>query len=581
MKSVEYPENIGGWIHDNVSCFRVWAPLMDSVDLRIGDETIPMSREGEYFHVEVDGDLTGSEYFLITGKGNKPDPASRYLPEGIDGPSMLVNTGSYKWKCEQWKGIPLKEMVIYELHLGTFTDSGKIMDAESRIDHLRDLGINTIELMPLSQTYGRRNWGYDGVFPFSVNNNYGSVHDLMHFIDKCHSEDMAVILDVVYNHLGPLGNVLPDFGPYVSDRYVTPWGRSLNFDSSYSQGVREYFFNNLIYWLRDIRFDGLRLDSVHNIFDRSPENFLAHLSRLSSRISKEQRRKIVLIAESDENNVSLVQAIGSCGNGFDAMWCDDFHHAIHSYLTGERQGYYSDYGRFDQIGKALKDGFVYDGSYSSYLHRIRGTKFNLEPWKLVVFAQNHDQIGNRPLGDRLISIIGEKKTRMVAAAVVLSPFTPMIFMGEESGCRSPFLFFVDPPDEVFGKKIDSGRKKEFSDFSWPDEIPFPSSVDTFMRSKLQWSENDDSRHFYLLYHDLIRARRKFLKPSVRMHRQVYSKDGIIKVTYGENQYLLFLNLGSETHKIHGKVIINTNSPRYGGESHDHDLDPYSAVFSVS
>lgn len=570
--------HVGPKVSEEKTQFTVWAPLLRDLSVIIGHEEIPMKRDGEYFVVTVDHELTGTEYLLKTENGMRPDPASRFQPSGVDGPSMVVDPSRFPWKDENWHGIHISDMIIYEMHVGTFTEKGTFAAVEEKLPYLKEIGINAIELMPVSQTYGSRNWGYDGVFPYSVNRSYGTLTDLMHLVDACHRSDMAIIMDVVYNHLGPIGNVLPDFGPYISDRYVTPWGRSMNFDSSYSEGVRNYFLGNALYFLRDLRFDGLRLDSVQNIFDRSPKNFLQSLADLAMDVGREQGREITLIAESDENNSSLITDQSRCGMGIDAMWCDDFHHAFHSYLTGERVGYYSDYGDFNQIPKTLSDGFVYDGIYSNHLHRIRGTEFSLEPWKLVVFAQNHDQIGNRPLGDRLLTQIGEEKYRVVVAAVLLSPFTPMLFMGEERGETSPFLFFVDPPDEVFGRLVDEGRRKELGDFHWPENIPYPSRMETFLRSRIRWDHVNNGLLRY--FHDVIGLRRRYLSPEIRSGRKVSVQDHSVVVSYGDGRYLLHINVGGEEKSLDGEIIMNSNSPRYGGSGDPTELGSFGAAFSV-
>jgi len=522
---------------DGVCDFYVWAPFLQELALRIvsdKEQLIPMEKDEKgYWHVRVKDIAPGTRYlYRINNEKDRPDPASFFQPEGVHGPSEVVDHGAFKWEDTEWQGIGLKDMIIYEVHIGTLTSEGTFYSAIDILNEIKDTGINTIELMPVCQFPGSRNWGYDGVYPYAVQNSYGGPEGLKRFVNECHKRGMAVILDVVYNHLGPEGNYLRDYGPYFTDKYKTPWGEALNFDGPYSNEVREFFLNNAIYWMKYYHIDGLRLDAIHGIFDMSARHFLRELSERVEEFSRLSGRKYYLMAESDLNNPIVATPRSKNGYGIDAVWCDDFHHAIHAVLTGEREGYYVDFGSLDQIVVSLREGYVFKGQYSKYRKKNHGMpSASLRPDQFIVFSQNHDQVGNRLNGDRLSSLISFEALKLTAAAVILSPYIPLIFMGEEYGETAPFLYFVSHSDQWLIDAVREGRKREFESFRWKQDPPDPQSEDTFMRSKLNWSLRKQGRNRILLefYRKIIRIRGEF--PSLaclkRGKQEVFERDGII------------------------------------------------------
>jgi maltooligosyltrehalose trehalohydrolase len=399
---------------------------------------------------------------------------------------------------------------MYEIHIGTFTAKGTFDAALSRIDDLSELGINAIEIMPVAQFPGERNWGYDGVYPFAVQNSYGGPEGLRMFVNECHRKGIAVILDVVFNHLGPEGNYLWDYGPYFTDHYKTPWGQAINFDGPHSNAVREYFIENALYWLRDFHIDALRLDAIHGIYDISAKPFLSHLSERVEQFSREQGRKYYLVAESDLNNAFVAKPSLSGGYGLDSLWCDDFHHSLHSLITGESNGYYVDFGKVEHLAKSLNEGFVYSGQYSIFRNRNHGnSSADLPADRLVVFAQNHDQVGNRLQGERLSGLVSFEALKLAAGTVILSPYVPLLFMGEEYGETAPFLYFISHSDQGLIEGVRQGRRKEFETLDRHEEFPDPYSTDTFVKSTIQWEKKDQGSNMTLLnfYRELIRLRK--------------------------------------------------------------------------
>ena len=560
--------NLGAYFDGENFNITVWAPLHDQILYKPvkGRET-EMDKKGEYFFLKLDESVDGDLYTLDIDGTILADPLSRFQPTGVAGPSMLVNTSKCKWSAARWEDHPVDDHIIYEMHIGTFSPEGTYRGAENKLQYLKDLGVTALEIMPLSQSYGSRNWGYDGVFPFAPSYSYGTPSDLAHFIDKCHMLGLSCFLDIVYNHLGPIGNVFPSFAPYFSNKYSTPWGQAVNLDGAYSGGVREMLLANLSYWIEDFHFDGFRMDSTQNIYDSSPRHFLsevtAHVQSLSSRLG----RKVVMIAESDKNDASIIRPAEKCGLGFDAEWADDLHHAFHSYTTGERTGYYLDYGNLSDIAYVLEHGYLYDGKYSNYLKAVRGTDFSGEkPSSLVVALQNHDQIGNRALGERIASLVSFENLKLGASVFLLAPFTPMIFMGEEYGETSPFWFFMQTDDRKFAENVNMGRKREFKDFDWPDKIRDPSSIDAFLESKLQWKDNTQNRCILTLYRDLIQARKDFIQRSDRLGSKVSSDGNIIRIFYPKTRLGVLHNFGSVPIEVSGSVILNTSSEKYGGSN---------------
>jgi maltooligosyltrehalose trehalohydrolase len=493
--------------------FTVWAPDVQTVTVDLsGGLSAPMSRDEWGYHTALmDNVGPGVTYqYRLDQSLARPDPASRYQPEGVHGPSQVV-APAFPWTDEDWKGLSLDRYVIYELHVGTYTQAGTFDAVLGHLPYLKDLGITALEIMPVAQFPGDRNWGYDGVYPFAAQNTYGGPEGLKRLVDACHTHGLAVVLDVVYNHLGPEGNYLNDFGPYFTDLYKTPWGAALNFDGQDSDHVRRYFIENALYWLVDCHVDALRLDAVHAILDHSAFPFIEELGVAVREASTEAARPLHLIAESADNDARLTSPREKGGYGMDAQWNDDFHHALHTMLTGEKTGYYQDFGQLEQLAKAYREGFVNSGEYSPYLRRRHGTDSSALPGtNFVVCAQNHDQVGNRMLGERLGTLITFEARKLAAAALLLSPFPPLLFMGEEYGETAPFLYFVSHTDGTLVEAVRQGRAEEFTAFGWKERPPDPQSEETFIRSKLNHSLRNEGEHAALLgfYRELLRMRRE-------------------------------------------------------------------------
>ncbi len=495
--------------------FCVWAPFSESVEVHFLSpvnrfERLIRERHG-YHCGMLEGVEPGALYrFRLDGGLERADPASRFQPQGVHGPSQIVNP-AFGWTDGNWRGISLSRYIIYELHVGAFTAPGTFDAAIDRLGDLVDLGITAVELMPVAQFPGERNWGYDGVFPFATQNSYGGPEGLKRFVDACHRRGLAVVLDVVYNHLGPEGNYLGDFGPYFSDTYRTPWGAPLNFDGPHSDEVRRYFIENALVWITEYHLDALRLDAVHAILDFSARPFLQELAEAVKLIAEGLGRRIHLIAESALNDTRLIRPPELGGLGLDAQWNDDLHHALHAVLTGERRGYYRDFGRFDQLLKALQQGFVYDGEYSAYRQRRHGNSSrSIPPQRMVVFAQNHDQVGNRMQGDRLGCIVPFEALKLAAGIILLSPNLPLLFMGEEYGETAPFPYFVSHSDPELAAAVRRGRREEFAAFGWQGDPPDPQAEATFASAKLTPEVRltpGPHRHVWDFHRKLIALRR--------------------------------------------------------------------------
>ncbi len=484
---------------------------------------IPMERTGQgYWRAFADNCYPGTQYlFSLDKKIERPDPASHFQTEGVHGPSQVIDHQQFVWEDGGWQGIPLQDLIIYELHIGTFTPQGTFDSAVARLEELQDLGINALNVMPVAQFPGDRNWGYDGAYPFAVQNSYGGPEGLKRLVNACHKRGMSVILDVVYNHLGPEGNYLSDYGPYFTEEYKTPWGKGFNFDHPYSDEVRNFFIQNALFWFGHYHLDALRLDAVHAIFDMSAKPFLQELAEEMEAFSKEHRRKLFLTAESDLNDVKLLKGREQGGYGLDAQWNDDFHHALHSLLTRENSGYYSDFGGVGDLVKAIKQGYVLDWRYSLYRKRHHGSSSREVPsHRFVVFAQNHDQVGNRLRGERLSRLVPFEALKLAAGVVLLAPSVPLLFMGEEYGEESPFLFFVSYGDPNLIAAVREGRKREFETFRWQQSPPDPQDPATFRQSGLKWEKRTLVKHKTLLefYKSLI-ALRKTIPALSRLNKE--------------------------------------------------------------
>jgi maltooligosyltrehalose trehalohydrolase len=500
--------------------FEVWAPRAGNIEVKIGDEKFPMEKKSRgYWSAAVEQAGPGTDYgFVIDGLDPAlPDPRSQRQPYGVHGESRVVDHTAFGWTDSNWQAPPLSSALIYELHLGTFTPEGTLQAAESRLDYLKALGVTHVELMPIANFPGERGWGYDGVDLYAIFNAYGEPGDLKRFVDVCHARGLAVLLDVVYNHLGPVGNYLGKFGPYFTHSHTTPWGDAVNFEEAGATEVRRFLIDNASMWLRDYHIDGLRLDAVHAYMDRSAIHFMEEITGEVRRLESALGKHFVLIAESDLNDPRIVKAEEAGGYGFDAQWSDDFHHALFSVISGERAGYYADFGSLAQLAKSLRCVFVYDGNYSEHRHRNHGRQVvGLSGHRFIGFVQNHDQVGNRAQGERVSHEAGVGRAKIAAALVLTAPFVPMLFQGEEFGASAPYLYFTDYDDPELGRMISEGRKKEFVAFGWaPDQIPDPQDEQSFLRSKLNWAEMTEQPHRSLLqwHKDLITLRRNQSKLS--------------------------------------------------------------------
>ncbi|MEZ4599236.1 MAG: malto-oligosyltrehalose trehalohydrolase [Syntrophotaleaceae bacterium] len=508
--------DLGAVVHKDSCTFTVWAPRAERLEVRLltpAERIIPMQRrERGYWQASVEDVRPGTRYLLrLDGDRERPDPASFYQPEGVHGPSEIVDHDTFPWTDHARRPRPLEDWVLYELHVGTFTAEGTFDAIIPRLEELYRLGVTALQIMPVAQFPGARNWGYDGACPYAVQNSYGGSQGLKQLVNACHHQGLEVVLDVVYNHLGPEGNYLRDFGPYFTSRYKTPWGEAVNYDSADSDEVRRYFIENALYWRRHFHVDALRLDAVHAIYDFSSRPFLQELAETMDQETSKTGRPCHLIAESDLNDVRVIRPRNEGGFGFSAQFNEDFHHSLHALLTGERQGYYADFGRIEDLAKAYREGFVYDWRYSVYRRRRHGSSSARRPIRqLPAFIQNHDQVGNRLWGERLIALVGFEKAKLAAAAVLLSPYVPLLFMGEEYAEKAPFLYFADFSDPDIVAAVRKGRKEEFRAFAWDKEPPDPHDAAVFARSRLDWSLRQGGRHRIMVdfYQRLLTLRRQ-------------------------------------------------------------------------
>ena len=509
--SYSYP-TVGAFYHNHACTFTVWAPTPGKVDLLIEGKlhSLKMDERG-FWSATLRNVNPGAKYVYVLDDEKKlPDPASRLQTDGVHGHSSVVDP-VYTWNDHAWKGIQLGNMIIYELHVGTFTSTSDFNGVISRLDYLNELGVNAIELLPVAQFPGSRNWGYDGVFPFAVQDSYGGPAGLKALVDAAHAKGIAIILDVVYNHLGPEGNYLGEYAPYFTDKHKTGWGKALNFDDAYCDGVRHYFWQNALMWLDEFHIDGLRLDAVHAIWDFSAKHFIDELSQKVQALEAKSGRKKVLVAEFDLNNPRYINPHPQGGYALDGQWIDEYHHALHSVVTGEVDGYYEDFGTVDHLVRSLRDSYVYTGQYSKH----RKKHFGIAPKdnsydQFVVFAQNHDQVGNRMPGDRITHHLTFEGLKMTAAAYILSPHVPMLFMGEEYGEKNPFQYFISHTDKDLVEAVRKGRKAEFSYFNWEGEVPDPQAEETFRACILSWDYGNNNEQQTLLnfYKEIIAVKRE-------------------------------------------------------------------------
>ncbi len=555
----QQPVSLGAtYLGEGRTRFLVWAPNADQVAVRLvapRERVVPLARSERGYHAAtVDDAPPGSRYCYVLGGRERPDPASRYQPEGVHGPSEVVDPGAFAWTDRGWFGVARPELVLYELHVGTYTAEGTFDAIVPHLDALRALGVTAVELMPVAQFPGRRNWGYDGVYPWAVQASYGGPDGLRRLVDACHARGLALVLDVVYNHLGPEGNYLPEFGPYFTSVYHTPWGAALNFDGPGSDEVRRYFVENALHWLAEYHVDGFRLDAVHAIVDRSAVPFLEELAGAVHRAGERLGRRVHVIAESDLNDPRLIRPPALGGYGLDAQWSDDFHHALHALLTGERDGYYQDFGRLQDLARVYRDGYAYADRYSAFRERRHGrAAWACAADQFVVFSQNHDQVGNRAAGERLAALTDLAGLKLAASAVCLAPYLPLLFMGEEYGESRPFQYFVSHSDPDLVEAVRKGRRAEFAAFHQAEAVPDPQAESTFEHSTLQHDPPDGERHHALraLYRELLRLRRE--RPALaelsREHLEVTADEAddllLVRRWHAADEAGLLLHFGSE------------------------------------
>jgi maltooligosyltrehalose trehalohydrolase len=563
--------------------------------------SFPMTREERgYFGWTVPDVCEGQRYFYRLDDGpERPDPASLWQPVGVHGPSAVVCPESFPWTDENWPGVRREDLVFYELHVGTFTQEGTFEVVIPRLGALRDLGVTAVELMPVGQFPGTRNWGYDGVFVGAVQNSYGGPKGLQRLIDAAHAAGLAVFLDVIYNHLGPEGNYLAEFGPYFTDRYRTAWGPAFNYDGPGSDAVREFVLDNVRLWIGGYHVDGLRLDAVHAIYDASARHILRAIKDAAAEAAARRGRPVHVIAESDLNDPRLLLPPERGGDGLDGQWSDDFHHAVHAYLTCERQGYYADFGVAAQVAEVLERPFLYAGTYSRYRDRTHGAPpGDLSGDRFVIAVQTHDQVGNRARGDRLSALLSPPQQRLAASLLLFAPHLPLLFMGEEYGEERPFPFFCSFGDAGLIQAVRDGRRREFAAFAWQGEVPDPHAEATFAAARLSWTWPADTHRAGLrrLYADLLAARRRW--PALRNFtdraaRLLPLRDGgvVLELVRGGSKpeagrtVQIYFNLKGEPQPLpHGNaeaVLFSSEAPCYHGSRENREriaeLLPFECV----
>jgi maltooligosyltrehalose trehalohydrolase len=575
---------VGAFSKEDKTTFRVWGPEQQLVQVVVDGKFYSMENDADgYWSVALSDVLPGSKYYFAVDKKQLPDPASLSQPEGVHGPSVVVDR-DFMWSDHLWTGISLSDMIIYELHVGTFTEQSTFEGVISKLPYLQELGINTIEIMPVAQFPGFRNWGYDGVYPFAVQQSYGGPQGLKRLVDASHGHGIAVILDVVYNHQGPEGNYLSAYGPYFTDKYKTGWGSAINFDDAWCDGVRNFYWQNALMWLDEFHIDGLRLDAVHAIWDNGSVHFTEELRSKVRAIEIATGRLKVLIAEFDLNNPRYIDPVEKGGYGLDGQWTDEFHHALHSVVTGETDGYYEDFGQMSHLVKALTDSYVYTGQYSAHRKKRFGKLPRENPFsQFVVFAQNHDQVGNRFLGDRLSTMISFEALKLTAATYLLSPHVPMLFMGEEYGEKRPFQYFISHTDKGLVEAVREGRKKEFSYFNWEAEIPDPQAEETFNKCLLSWNFDKDRQARTLLeyYRWLItfRKERKAMKGRARHCLRILpvvdKRVVLYELSHDDDRVFIALNFGkqqaafTQTYRQNFKMIFDSSAEEWNGPAIHH------------
>jgi maltooligosyltrehalose trehalohydrolase len=575
--------------------WRLWAPKAERVDLVLidGDARVihPMRvEEHGHFECEKEQVRSGQRYaYRLNGGPERPDPAARWQPDGVHRPSAVLRFDDFQWTDAGWSGIAREDLVFYEVHVGTFTPDGTFDAVIPRLPALRELGVTAIEIMPVAQFPGTRNWGYDGVHPYAPQQSYGGPQGLQRLVDACHRQGLAVFLDVVYNHIGPEGGYMSEFGPYFTEQYRTPWGAAVNYDDRGSDGVRAFVCNNVRMWIRDYHLDGLRLDAVHAIYDFGARHILRDIKNAAESASEGRGFAAHIVAESDLNDVRILLPPERGGYGLDAQWSDDFHHAVHACLTGERNGYYVDYGRPEQLAQSLTSTFVLDGGYSrSRDRRHGGGTAGLPGDRFVVCIQNHDQVGNRAAGDRLSTLVSPPAQRLAASLLLLAPYVPLIFMGQEYGEPRPFQYFCSFSDPTLIENVRAGRRREFEAFHKDGlDVPDPQAESTLAVSRLSWSWEADPHRSGTrrLYQDLLRARREW--PALRCYVQrtaslLPTDHPVLELTRGTSgtgphqSIRALFNLSSHEQPVpagsHGRLEWSSEAERYHGTRRAHHSD---------
>lgn len=541
-------------LDDNTTEFKLWAPNAKKASILLvgATEPLPMRAAGDGIWSLEARARAGDQYFVVIDDNKPmPDPVSRLLPQGVHGPTEIVDPDANEWHDQKWRGLPLEQYIIYELHTGTFSPEGTFDGVIQKLSYLRELGITAIEIMPVSAFPGERNWGYDGVALYAVQASYGGPDGLKRLVDAAHQCGLAVILDVVYNHFGNEGNYLRQFGSYFTDKHKTPWGDAINYDQAGSEQVRRFVVENARYWIREYHLDGLRLDAVQTIKDDSPLHIAAEIKQSVDQLAHELARTVCVIAETDENDTRYIRKSDG-GYGLDGVWSDDFHHAFHVFLTGEHKGYYQDFGRAEQLVRVLNEGFAFQGEPFNFWGRPRGTSSSgMGLPQHVICIQNHDQVGNRALGERLTALVPEAELFAPAAFLLLAPHTPLLFMGQEYNETAPFQFFTSYSDPVLQEAVRKGRREEFKDFHWND-VPDPEDPATFTRSKLNWDlALRGSNEMLKWYRDLIALRKRLVIPGPRTCRATWKEeDGVLtmQVPADEARLIVAANLRSQPDK---------------------------------
>ncbi|MEY2976598.1 MAG: malto-oligosyltrehalose trehalohydrolase [Prochlorotrichaceae cyanobacterium] len=588
------------YLGDDRCEFTVWAPHCSTVAVKLLADPeahlVSLQRDSQgYWHGVATQVPVGTRYgYLLNDEKIYPDPASHFQPEGVHHLSAIVDHQAFPWTDEGWQNPPLRDYVIYEIHVGTFTPEGTFDAIIPRLPRLVELGIRALEIMPVAQFPGHCNWGYDGVYPYAVQNSYGGSEGLKRLVNACHQQGLAVILDVVYNHLGPEGNYTTQFAPYFTDKYHTPWGKAMNYDDRFSGGVRNFVIQNALHWLRDYHIDALRLDAIQTIYDCSAHPILEELSATVKHWAQHQGRSIYLIAETDNNDARILRPQAQGGTGLDAQWSDDFHHALHGVLTGETHGYFQDFGQIEALAQCLRDGFTYTGQFSAFRQCHRGNSAHDRPLEqFVVCLQNHDQVGNRINGERLHHLIRFETQKLAVATLLLSPYVPLLFMGEEYGDPHPFLYFVDHSDPTLVKAVHRGRKQEFAALHLKGDPPFVGDRETFLKSQLEWDlqfhsgteppEHSQPSLLWNFYRHLLQLRltlRPQARPDLQVDLQEPEQMLMLQYQSPHQRSLIALNFDPQPQTWHSplppgswKKIFDSAEPQWSFQEQDQVLAP--------